>query len=64
MPTPNTRILPTHELNARRTRKRAITHLPGFAPRQAPASQSSPPAGARQTVPGHLLPPYNHPRAH
>ena len=64
MPTPNTRRLPTHELNARRTRKRAITHLPALAPRQPPAPHPASPAGARQAVPGHLLPPYNHPRAH
>jgi hypothetical protein len=64
MPTTITRRLPPQELNARRNRKRAITHLPALAPPPSPAPQPSPPAGARQTVPGHLLPPHNHPRAH
>ncbi len=62
MPTTITRRLPMHELNARRNRKRAITRLPALAP--SPPPQPTPPTGSRQTIPGHLLPPYNHPQAH
>ncbi len=64
MPRRNIRLLPMYELNASRNRKRVITYLPAFAPPQAPVPQPAPPAGARQTIPGWLLAPYNHPRAH
>ena len=44
MPTPHPRRLPPHELNARRARKRVLTHLPALAPPSPPAACPEKPA--------------------
>jgi hypothetical protein len=52
--------LPTHELTARRLRKRTITHLPALLPYHTPAPKPAP--DTRTTVPGCLIAPYNQPK--
>jgi hypothetical protein len=64
MPTRSPKILPTHELNARRRRIAALKRLPALAtPAPPPPKPPEPTPLARATTPAWLLPGKNQPPA-